>query len=457
MRPLKPKQSPAHGSINPARVVLLGFCLIILLGAFLLWLPLSSRSGVFTSPLTCLFTATSATCVTGLAKVDTFLYWSPFGQAVILLLIQIGGLGFVTMISILAFLLQQKFSLSQRLVMASALNLNHTSGVVAVVKRALAVTFSVELLGAALLAIRFVPLFGWAQGLWFSLFHSISAFCNGGFDLMGAHSGEFSSFVSFADDPLVLLTLIFLILAGGLGFFVWEDLRRNKCHYPSLSFYSKMCIHMSLSLVLLGFVAFLFLEWNNPHTIGELPPFSRVLNALFQSVTLRTAGFSTIDQGGLSDGGALVSIGLMLIGGSSGSTAGGLKTVTIAVLLLALFQRMKGHEEVVHKGRTIPHGQVLNAMVLLQVMLFFFFCGALALTITDQAPFLPSVYEAASAIGTVGLSMNLTPQLNALSSLVIVVLMFLGRVGILSCSIAFMTSKRKPDILKYPKADLMIG
>lgn len=444
-------------SINPARVVLLGFCLIILLGAVLLWLPFSSRSGEFTNPLTALFTATSATCVTGLAKVDTFLYWSPVGQGVILALIQVGGLGFVTMISILSFLLNQKFSLSQRLVMATALNMNNVSGVVGVVRRAIIGTFFLEFCGAVLLSFRFVPLWGWGKGLWFSVFHSISAFCNGGFDLMGGHTGEFSSFVGFSDDPLVLLTLIFLINAGGLGFFVWEDLIEQRGRWSGLSLYSQICIVMSGSLVALGFVMFALLEWHNPDTLGYMSTETKLLNALFQSCTLRTAGFATIDQGALTDGAALVSIGLMLIGGSSGSTAGGLKTVTVAVLMLALRQNMKGHNDVVVSGRRIPHHQVLNAMVLLQMMLVFFFCGSLALTITDEGAFLPAVYEAASAIGTVGLSMNLTPNLNALSSLVIVLLMFLGRVGILSCSIAFLTSKRKADIVKYPTYDLFIG
>ncbi len=444
-------------SINPARVVLTGFCLIILLGTFFLWLPISAKSGEFTNPLTALFTATSATCVTGLAKEDTFTYWSPFGQVVILTLIQVGGLGFVTMVSLIHFLFNQKFSLSQRLVMASALNMNNVSGVVRVVRRALIGTFCFELAGAMVLAFRFVPLFGWGQGLWFSLFHSISAFCNGGFDLMGDYTGHFSSFVGFTQDPLVLITLMILINAGGLGFFVWEDVITHRGKWKPLSLYSKLCISMSATLVALGFVVFLLLEWHNPATLGELPSYAKVLNALFQSCTLRTAGFATLDQATLTDGSALFSIGLMLIGGSSGSTAGGLKTVTVVVLLLALRQNMKGHNDVVVGGRRIPAQQVLNAMVLLQMMLMFFFCGALALTMTDKAPFLPSVYEAASAIGTVGLSMNLTPSLNPLSSLVIVLLMFLGRVGILSCSIAFMTSKRKPDVVKYPSYELFIG
>lgn len=443
--------------LNPARVVVLGFAVIIALGTFLLWLPLSSRSGEFSSLLTCFFTATSASCVTGLAKVDTYLHWSTFGQVVILVMIQIGGLGFVSMLSIISFLFHQKFTLSQRLVMASDLNMNSTASVVKVVRRSLLGTLAFELGGALLLAVVFVPQFGLVQGAWFSLFHSISAFCNGGFDLMGGTFGAGSSMTGYNQNPYVLTVLMILIVAGGLGFFVWEDLMQHKFKLKKLSLYSKLVIHMSTVLVLWGFVVFLLLEWNNPATFGEMPWIHRVMNALFQSVTLRTAGFAAVDQAAFQDGSVLVALVLMMIGGSSGSTAGGLKTGTVGVLLLTLRQRMKGHEAVVYQQRTIPSGQVLNAMILLQMMSLFFFFGALALSITDQAPFLPSLYEAASAMGTVGLSMNLTGSMNTLSSLVIIALMFLGRVGILSCSIALMTSKRKADVVKYPKTDMMIG
>lgn len=447
----------ANRNLNPTRVVVVGFAGIILLGAVLLWLPLSSRSGTFTNPLTCLFTATSATCVTGLVQVDTWLHWSFFGQALILLLIQLGGLGFVTLISLIAFALHQKIGLSQRLVMASALNLNGTSGVVRMVRRALVGTFAFEGVGALLLATRFVPLFGWKQGIWFSVFHSVSAFCNGGFDLMGEHTGPFSSLAGFVHDPVVLLTLMALIILGGLGFFLWEDMYQNKFVYKKLSLYSQMALKITFWLILFGTFAFLSLEWNNPATLGELPPWQRVLNAMFQSVTLRTAGFATLDQSALDDGSALVAILFMLIGGCSGSTAGGLKTVTLGVLLLALRDCMKGEDQVVFRGRTVPHPRVLSAMVLLQVVLFLFFCGMLALTITDNLPFLPSAFEVASAMGTAGLSMNLTTRLNPLSSVVIIVLMFLGRVGILSFSIAFLNKQRSTNILRYPTVDMMVG
>lgn len=444
-------------NLNPTRIVVLGFCGIILVGTFFLWLPISARSGQFTNPLTCLFTATSATCVTGLAKVDTWLYWSPFGQVIVLLMIQMGGLGFVSVISMVSFFFHQRIGLSQRLVMASALNMNGTSGVVRVVRRSIMGTFLFEFLGACVLATRFIPEYGVNKGLWFSVFHSVSAFCNGGFDLMGGVTGEFSSFTGYYDDPLILITLMVLITAGGLGFFVWEDIMQRKGDLKNLTLYSKMVIMATWWLGIIGSMTFMALEWHNEATLGTMRGWEKVLNAVFQTVTLRTAGFATIDQSGLTDGSALVSIVYMLIGGSSGSTAGGLKTVTAGVLFIALRDNLKGKEDVVFRGRTIPHRQVLNATVLLQMVLTMFFFGTLALTITDSRAFLPSAYEAASAMGTVGLSMNLSPDLNALSSLVIILLMFLGRVGILSISIAFMTKKRQANIVKYPTVDMMIG
>lgn len=444
-------------TLNPTRIVVLGFLAIILLGAFLLWLPISARSGEFTNPLTCVFTATSATCVTGLAKVDTWLYWSPFGQVVILAMIQMGGLGFVSVISMVSFFFHQKIGLSQRLVMASALNMNGTAGVVRVVRRSIFGTFILEILGAMVLATRFIPKFGINKGVWFSIFHSVSAFCNGGFDLMGGETGEFSSFTGFYNDPVILITLMLLITAGGLGFFVWEDIFQNKANLQKLTLYSQMVLMASVWLGILGSFTFMMLEWHNPATLGNMTSGEKIINSVFQTITLRTAGFATIDQAGLTDGSALVAIIYMLIGGSSGSTAGGLKTATAGVLFLALRDNLKGQDEVVFRGRTIPHRQVLNAMVLLQMVLIMFFFGTLALTITDNRPFLPSAFEAASAMGTVGLSMNLTPHLNALSSIVIMLLMFLGRVGILSISIAFMTKKRKANIVRYPTVDMMIG
>lgn len=440
---------------NPTRLIAVGFAVMILMGALLLHLPVSARDGQMTDWLTCLFTATSATCVTGLVQVDTFLHWSGFGQTVILVLLQLGGLGFVTVLSLIWLAAGSRIGLSQRLMMASALNLPTTSGVVRVVRHALIGTFLLEGTGALLLSTRFVPLFGWRRGLWFSLFHSVSAFCNGGFDLMGGYSGEYSSLVAFQGDPVVLLTIMVLIVLGGLGFFVWEDVVQNR-RWSRLSLYTRLVLGITGGLILIGTVFFLWVEGANPATLGPMTGGEKLLNALFQSVTLRTAGYATLDQSALRDSSAVFSMIWMLIGGSSGSTAGGLKTVTAGVLLVALWESLRGREQVVLRGRTIPARRVLDAMTLTLSVCLLFVGGAMVVSLTDGMPVLGAAYEVASALGTVGLSVGVTPGLSVVSSALIILLMYVGRVGILSFSIAFMT-RRSGDKLRYPTTQILIG
>lgn len=442
-------------NLNPTRLIALGFGAIILLGTVLLHLPISAKSGQAAPWLTCLFTATSATCVTGLIQVDTFLHWTFFGQGVVLVLLQLGGLGFVTLMTLVSLALRRRIGLSQRLVMASALNMSNPAGVVRVVRHALIGTFLLEGVGALVLSTRFVPLFGWGQGLWFSVFHSISAFCNGGFDLLGEYTGPFSSLAGFQSEPVVLITVMMLIVIGGIGFFVWEDWLERKS-WKGLSLYSKLVLTITAGLILVGWLFFLAAEWDNPATLGPMAPADKVLNALFQSVTLRTAGYATLDQGALTDSSAALSILLMLVGGSSGSTAGGVKTVTAGVLVLSLWDSLRGREQVVIRGRTIPARRVLDAMTLTMAVLLLFVAGSMALSILDGLPFLTASYEVASALATVGLSMGATPGLSLASSLVIILFMYLGRVGILSFSIAFLT-RRTDSKLRYPTADMMIG
>ena len=442
-------------SINPTRYIVLGFGAIILFGALLLCLPAAARDGQSTPWLTCLFTATSATCVTGLVLVDTAIHWSWFGQAVILLLLQLGGLGFVTLISIIPFALNQRIGLSQRLVMASAMNLDRVAGVVRVVRHALLGTLLIEGMGAVLLAIRFVPQFG-LKGIWFSVFHSVSAFCNGGFDILGRYSGAYSSLASYQGDPLVLGTIMALIIIGGLGFFVWEDLIQKRC-WKKLTLYSKMVLSITAALIVLGTVYFAVAEWDNPATLGEMPLWQRPLNALFQSVTLRTAGYATFDMGGLREGSAVMSIVLMLIGGSSGSTAGGLKTVTVGILLLALRDGLRGRDQVVFRGRRIPGRKVLDAMTLALTVVLLFLSASMLLSLVDQVPYVQAAFETASAMGTVGVTMGITPDLSTPSALLVILLMFLGRVGILSFSIAFLTRGRGENKIIYPAAEVMVG
>ena len=441
--------------LNPTRLVALGFGAIILLGALLLHLPVSARDGEVTSWLVCLFTAASATCVTGLVQVDTFLHWSLFGQGVVLVLLQLGGLGFVSLITLVSLALQRRIGLSQRLVMASALNLSNTAGVVRVVRHALMGTFLIEGLGAVVLATRFIPLFGWGRGAWFALFHSVSAFCNGGFDLMGEYTGPYSSLMGFQRDPVVLFTIMALIVVGGIGFFVWEDWLENRS-WRQLSLYSKLVLTITAGMIIGGCLFCLWTEWDNPATLGPMEPWEKVLNALFQSVTLRTAGYASLDQAGLTENMAVFSAVWMLVGGSSGSTAGGIKTVTAGVLLLALWESLRGREQVVLRGRTIPQRRVLDAMSLTLTVLLLFLVGAMALSRLDGLPFLTASYEVASALGTVGLSMGATPGLSGASSLLIILYMYLGRVGLLSFSVAFLT-RRGESKLRYPTADVMIG
>ena len=443
-------------NLNPTRFVVVGFLAIILTGAFLLWLPISSRTGEYTSPLVCLFTATSATCVTGLVQVDTYQHWTFFGQAVILVLIQLGGLGFVSLITLVALVMRQRIGLAQRMIMASALNLNGTAGVVRVVRHALIGTFALEGIGAVLLATRFVPMFGWVKGIWFGIFHSISAFCNAGFDLLGGYSQPFGSLLGFEGDPLVLFTIMILIVCGGLGFFVWEDVFQSR-NWKKLTLYSKMALAITAALIVFGFLFILLAEWGNPGTLGALPIGQRFTNALFQSVTLRTAGYATLNQGMLLDSTIVMCIILMLVGGSSGSTAGGIKTVTMGILLLSVRDGMRGRSEVVVRGRTIPQNRVLNAMTLTIVVILLFITGSMALTMMEGLPFLDAAFEVASAMGTVGLSVGITPDLSAVSTMMITLLMFLGRVGILSFSIAFLNNNRTVNKIRYPSVDVLVG
>jgi len=442
--------------LNATRIVAASFAVIILLGTLLLSLPAASRSGESAGFFTALFTATSATCVTGLTLVDTGIQWSLFGQAVILVMIQLGGLGFMTVVTLVSLALHRKISLSERLVMASTLNMRGMDGVVRVVRHALIGTFAIEGAGAVVLSARFIPDFGLARGLWCGIFHAVSGFCNAGFDILGGAFEPFCSIAPYRDDPVVLGTLMALVIVGGLGFFVWEDLLINR-KWKKLSLYSRMVLALTGVLLLAGTAFFLWAERKNPATLGAMPAGERLLNAAFQSVSLRTAGFSAMDQGALCESSKVFSCILMLIGGSSGSTAGGLKTVTVGVLLLALWSGLAGREQVTIRGRAVPDRRVLDAMNLTLVAGVLFLTCSMALSVGEGAPYADCAFEVASAMGTVGLSANLTPGLSAFSQSLLIVLMYLGRVGILSFSIAFLIRRDGRSKIRYPEVDLMIG
>ena len=443
-------------SLNATRIVAASFAVIILVGALLLTLPIASRDGQSAGFFTALFTATSSTCVTGLILVDTWVQWSFFGQLVIILMIQLGGLGFMTVITLVSFALRRRIGLSERLIMVSTLNLNDLDGVVRMVRHALMGTFLIEGTGAVLLSIAMIPHFGILGGIWRGIFHSISAFCNAGFDLLGGKFGTFSSLAGLQNNPLVLGTIGALIVVGGLGFFVWEEIIHKKS-FRRLSLYSKMVIVITASLIVGGMLFFLLVEHDNPETLGGMPWWQQGLNALFQSITLRTAGFLSISQGGLREVSQFVCVLFMLVGGSAGSTAGGIKTVTLGVLVLAMRAGLHGRSEVTIRGRTIPLTKVLSAVTLVLVVSVMFLFSSITISVVDEVPYLSAAFETASALGTVGLTTGITPTLSTFSHLLLVAMMYLGRVGVLSLSVAFLTQGGRQSRISYPESDVMIG
>ena len=442
-------------NLSATKVIAIAFACIIVLGAGLLTLPSASRSGVSCGFLPALFTATSATCVTGLSLYDTFTQWSGFGQIVIICLIQIGGLGFMSAATLFVFLLRKRIGLKQRLVMAQALSVSDMDGIVRLQKTVLKGSFAIEGLGAAVLFFRFLPEFGFSRALKWGLFHSISAFCNAGFDIFGCITPGVS-LMEFQSDPVVLLTLGALVVVGGLGFLVWQDVATNRI-FHRCSVYTRLVLVTTLGLLLLGWAVICLLEWNNPGTLGSLSVEDKLLNGLFQSVTLRTAGFSSFDQALLTDGGKAASMVLMLIGGSSGSTAGGLKTVTFIVLMLFMTARARGRSTVCVYKRTIPQAQVLDAMTIAFLMLALSVFGGIFISTTSSVTFTDALYEAISALATVGLTAGVTASLSVPAQILIIVYMYFGRVGVLTISLGFLTGDRAEERFRYAQTNLLIG
>lgn len=442
--------------MHAAMVIAAGFALIILAGTLLLMLPCAARDGRATPFLDALFTATSATCVTGLVTVSTALHWSFFGKCVILLLIQIGGLGFMSVMTAASLLVRRTITLRERMVIGAGFNLDSYGGIVRLTRRVLIGTFLFEGIGAALLSVRFVQEFGVLRGIGMGIFHAVSAFCNGGFDLMGTPDDPFSSLVRYVGDPLVSLTLMALIVIGGLGFFVWSDVWDQK-RFRRLSLHSKLVLSTSGILLAGGFVLTLLFEWSNPATLGGMTLPRKLLAAAFQTVTLRTAGFNTIDQSALTGPSQAVACVLMLIGGSPGSTAGGLKTVTAAVLALSAFAALRGRTSVVVFGRTVEQRSIMNAVALTVIGVMISLGGACAISFIDGVPMHLAMYETASAFGTVGLTMSLTPLLSAVSHVMLIIMMYFGRVGVLTLGVAVFLRRREPPKLKYPTGNVMIG
>jgi len=442
-------------TMHPAKLIALVFGAIILLGAGLLTLPAASRSGVSCNFLSALFTATSATCVTGLSLFDTYTQWSGFGQVVILVLIQLGGLGFMSIASLLLFMLGRRVGLKERMVIAQSLSVSDLDAVVRLQKTVLVGSFAIEAVGAVVLMFRFMPAFGFPQALKWGVFHSVSAFCNAGFDIFGVLEPG-SSLAVFQSDPVVLMTISALIVIGGLGFLVWQEMIQGR-RWKAYGVYTKLVIIATVALLVTGMAAFLALEWNNPQTLGAMSVGDKLLNGFFQSVTTRTAGFASFDQAALSDGGKAVTIVLMLVGGCSGSTAGGVKTVTVMVLLLFLWSRLRGRSTVTVFKRTIPAGQVLDAMTLTGIMVLLAVFGAVFISATSPIGFTDGLYESVSALATVGLTAGATGKLSLASQMLIILYMYFGRVGVLTLSMGFLVGDRAAERIRYAQTNLLIG
>ncbi len=442
-------------SLSPTKIIALVFAAIILLGALLLTLPAASRDGVSCGFRPALFTATSATCVTGLSLFDTYTQWSGFGQVVIICLIEVGGLGFMSVASLMLFFLKKRIGLKERLVMAQALSVSDMEGVVRLQKLVLQGSLSVEAIGTLILTLRFWPEYGFSQALKWGVFHAVSAFCNAGFDIFGSITPG-ASLMEFNSDPVVILTLSALVVVGGLGFFVWEEVARKR-KFKEFSVYTKLVLIATASLLIGGTGLFLLVEWNNPDTLGAMSFGDKLLNALFQAVTLRTAGFASIDQGALTEAGKGISMVLMLIGGSSGSTAGGLKTVTMVVLFLFLSTRIRGRSAVTVFKRTIPEGQVMDAMTLATVMVVLAVFGGIFISMTSPVSFTDALFEAISGLSTTGVTAGATGCLSIPAQYLIMIYMYFGRVGILTISLGFLMGNRAEERLRYAQTNLLIG
>lgn len=434
---------------SPFRIIIFGFLLVIFMGSFLLMLPVSTKTGECTPFLDALFTSTSAVCVTGLVIHDTATYWSNFGQSVIILLIQIGGLGVITVAGAFTILSGRKIGLMQRSTMQEAIAAPNMGGIVRRTGFILKTALAVELFGAVLLFPVFFCEFGLLKGAWYSLFHSISAFCNAGFDLMGVKA-PFSSLTDYAGNPVISIVIALLIAIGGIGFLTWEDIRTNGLHFQKYRMQSKVILTVTGALILIPTIYFFLFEFT------QAPMGERVLLSFFQAVTPRTAGFNTADLTAMSETGQFVIIILMLIGGSPGSTAGGMKTTTFAVLLantLAVFRR---REHPSFFNRRLSNEVVSQASTILIMYLVLFLTAGLVISRVENLPVLTCLFETASAIGTVGLSLGITPQLSSISHLLLIVLMFFGRVGGLTLIFAAL-SHVQGNSARLPQERITVG
>ena len=440
--------------INPPLAIIISFAVVIVVGACLLMLPISSKSGECTDFVSCLFTATSATCVTGLLMFDTFTHWTVFGQAVILLMIQTGGLGFVSIMMLFLMIRHSSFGMKSKLMIMQNFGLESMDGIVAFFRHVLVITFGVEAVGAVLLGLVYVPMLG-IKGIWPSIFHSVSAFCNAGFDINGFIS-EGVSMAPFYNNYLVLIVLSFIISIGGVGFFVWEDLYLKKS-FKKTTLYTKIVIIMTLFLWISGTVVFFFTEYNNPGTLGTFSIGEKLLNSFFQSSTLRTAGFESFPQKNLTEAGKMFSVIYMFTGGSAGSTAGGVKTATVFIALASMFSALRGKSDTVVMKKRIEQRRIISAFAVILLAVVLDLAGALFISICHGLPVVDCLYETVSAYATVGVTVGVTGRLNIITKLLYIVYMFMGRVGVTTIGIMIISKNMINTDLKYPREDIIIG
>lgn len=435
-------------ALSATKIIIIGYAVMILIGGLLLTLPIATKSGQSAGFLTALFTATSSSCVTGLILQDTYTFWSSFGQGIIITLIQIGGLGFISMATLIGLLTRKRIGLKQRVLMRDSISAPYMGGIVRLAKFVLIGTAVFELIGAALMAIVFVPMYG-LKGIWFAIFHSISAFCNAGFDLMGIEQ-QFSSITTLATNPIINYTIMLLIIIGGLGFFVWEDIKRNGLRFKHYKLHTKMVLVMTGLLIFIPAVYFLIVD--GAAFAGGMP----VTKALFQSVTTRTAGFNSVDFNQMTEGSRLVSIALMLAGASPGSTGGGIKTTTLLVLISCVGTVFRRENSVHIFGRALHTETIRKAVSIFTIYIGLFFVSSIVISEIEGISVLTTMFECASAIGTVGLTLGITPSLGLVSKLILMALMFYGRVGCMTLLLTFTDSQVAPRS-RYPHEDITVG
>ena len=458
MKSLFNKLSKLTSKLDPTQIMVLGFALVILIGAILLNLPMATQTGEQIGMLNALFTATSAVCVTGLVVVDTATYWSEIGQVIIITLIQIGGLGFMTITTMFAIIVKKRINLRERLLIQESLNQFDLSGLVKLTRYILLTTFVIEGVGAILLSFVFIPEFGTAKGIWYSVFHAISAFCNAGFDLMGSVSGEFSSLTRYVDNYTVTITVSLLIILGGLGFPVILDIIKQK-RYSKLNIHSKLVIISTAFLIISGALVIFLLEANNKETMGQLSTSGKILASFFQSITTRTAGFNTIDLTLMRESSIFIMIIFMFIGASPASTGGGIKTTTIATLLLSVRAFIGEKQDIELFERRIGSSTVNKSLGVFIIGIVVVVFGTVIISITETGfTLLESGFEVVSAFATVGLSIGGSPDLTTMGKIFIMIFMFMGRVGSLTIFMAltYRRTKKKP-LVRYPEGKIIVG